>query len=120
MPQLHLDYWFVGGQGETGRENLPVLVMFEQVREVLFAHRVDQKGSNQTALRQLCADLDAMGIKRTIYKSDQEPSIRSLLSTLQVEWKGELVPESSPKGDKDSNGSAGNAVKQNEGLTRTY
>ena len=54
-PQLHLDYWFIGGQGETGRESLPALVMYEKVREVLFAHRVEQKrglhSNCQAALR---------------------------------------------------------------------
>ena len=55
--------------------------------------------------------LDSMGIKRAIYKSDQEPALRALLNALKVEWKGELIPEAAPKGDKDSNGRAESARK---------
>ena len=54
------------------------------------------------------------------FKSDQEPAIKSLINALKLEWDGELVPESSPVGDKDGNGSAESAVRTHEGLVRTY
>ena len=69
---------------------------------------------------QICEDLDNMGIKRALYKSDQEYSIRALLDAVKVQWKGELVPEVSPKGDKNSNGAAEVVVKTHEALTRTF
>ena len=30
VPQLVLDYWFMGGEGELGRDSIPVIVMFEK------------------------------------------------------------------------------------------
>ena len=98
---------------------MPVLVMYERRYDVLFAHRVEAKGVNTIILNQLCADLNLLGIKRATFKSDQEPSIRALFNALQVQWQGELVPETAPKGDKDRNGSAEVAVKTHEALCRT-
>ena len=40
VAQLVLDFWFIGGDGDTGQEKLPILVMYEKAREVLFGHRV--------------------------------------------------------------------------------
>ena len=115
VPQLVLDFWFMGGLGSEGRDSLPVLTMYERMREALSGHRVDTKGVEPATIRQLIHDLNSMGIKRAVYKSDQEPAIRAILEALQREWKeGELVPESSPKGDKDSNGMAETSVKSHE------
>ena len=61
----------MGGEGELGRDSIPVIVMFERTMEVLFAHRADAKGADPTVIKQLCADLDSLGIKRAVYKSDQ-------------------------------------------------
>ena len=76
-PQLHLDYWFIGGQGETGRESLPVLVMYEKLREVLFAHRVEQKGTYTAIVKQLCDDQRFKSVPRTPRFSGK-PSCRFL------------------------------------------
>ena len=43
-----------------------------------------------------------MGIKRAVYQSDQDPSIKALLAAVNVEWKGGLVPEVAPNGDEDN------------------
>ena len=120
LPQLQFDYWFMGGQGEAGREDLPVLVMYEKTREALFRHRAKAKGADMTVVRQVCEDLNSMGLKRAVYKTDQEASIMALMAAVKVQWKGELIPETAPRGDKDSNGSAESAMKSHENLTRTY
>ena len=119
IPQVVLDYWFMGGQGEAGKEDLPVIVMYEKTMEALFGHRAKKKGSDMAVVQQICNDLDGLGIKRATYKSDQEPALASLMAAIKVHWKGELVPELAPRGDKNSNGAAENAVKVHEGLTRT-
>ena len=43
----------------------------------------------------LMADLDFMGYKRVIPKSDQEPSIVALCDAVKNRWHGEIVPEAS-------------------------
>ena len=44
----------------------------------------------------------------------------ALIAAIKVQWKGELIPETAPRGDKNSNGSAESAVKSHENMTRTY
>ena len=46
IPQLQLDYWFTGGQGEENKEDQPVIVLYEKVRGVLFGHKVEAKGAD--------------------------------------------------------------------------
>ena len=95
-------------------------MLFGKVRQVLFAHRVSSKGVEAMTLKQICADLKCMGLKRIVYKSDQEPAIRAILNALRTQWHGELIPEAFPVGDKNSNGDAEAAVKVHESLTRTF
>ena len=51
-------------------------------------------------------DLDFMGYRRVILKSDKEPSIVALCDAVNNGWHGEIVPEESPKGESKSNGEA--------------
>ena len=58
------------------------------------------------------ADLDFMGYRRVIHKSDQEPSI-------DASGHGEIVPEASPTGESKRNGEVERAVQSVHGLART-
>ena len=64
-------------------------------------------------------DLDFMGYKRVIHKSDQEPSIVALCDAVKNGWHGEIVPEASPEGESKSNGEVERAVQSAHGLSRT-
>ena len=57
-------------------------------------------------------DLDFMGYKRVILKSDQEPSIAL--------WHGEIVPEASPKGESKSNGEVERHLYENLKIRKKY
>ena len=67
----------------------------------------------------LMTDLDFMGYKRVILKSDQEPSIVALCDTVKNGWHGEIAPEASPKGESMSNGEVERAIQSAHGLART-
>ena len=58
-----------------------------------------------------------------ILKSDQEPSIVALRNEVKKRWAlssgGELLPESSPKGESKSNGEVERAVQEVHGISRT-
>ena len=43
-----------------------------------FAHQVEEKGPNEYAIIAVVADIEQLGIKRFIFKSDQEPAILAL------------------------------------------
>ena len=88
----------MGGVDEGNRESLPVIVFYEKVRKVLFAHSVPAKVVQPQLLKQMARDLDDMGLKKVIYKSDKEHPITALLNALRVEWTGELVPETAALG----------------------
>ena len=118
--QICADYCFMGGMFEEGREKIPVIVLYEKCRKSLYAHTAPTKGPDPRVVKQITADLEAMGIKRAVHKTDQEPAIVALWAAIRAEWDGELVPETSPIGDSDSNGAAESAVQQHEGLTRTH
>ena len=119
-PQISCDYWYMGGQSQAEAEKIPVLVIWEKMRKALYAHVAPSKGPQAQTLKQVGKDLGDMGVKRAVYKTDQEPAITSFAEALQVEWGGELVPENSPIGDHDSNGAAESAVRVHQGMTRTY
>ena len=50
------------------------------------------------------ADLDFMGYRRVILKSDQEPSIVALCDAVKYGWHGEIVLEASPNGESTGSG----------------
>ena len=43
-----------------------------------FAHVVERKGSVDSTVRRLVADLDWLGLRTLVFKSDQEPAILAL------------------------------------------
>ena len=46
IPQLELDYWFMGGESSMDKEGIPIIVMYEKTRQVLLAHKVNAKGAD--------------------------------------------------------------------------
>ena len=71
------------------------MIMYERVRKAIFGHRVECKGGDQLAVKAVVWDLDTMGLKKAVYRSDQEPAIRALMRAVNVAWHGELIPEES-------------------------
>ena len=51
-------------------------------------------------------DLDTLGYHRVVFRSDNEPSILSLLRAVKLAWTGDAVQETSAEGDPQSNGAA--------------
>ena len=124
-PQLSADYWFLGAaQGELGQEDThdktPVLVMYEKLSKCTFAHVVPCKGPDPTVTAKIVADLDSMGYKSIVVKTDQESAITALFRSVKVAWSGDLIIEMSPKGDSQGNGAAESAVNVVEGMVRTH
>ena len=90
---------------------MPVLIVFDRRSKSIWSHPVPCKGIGHpwpaTALLQ---DLERTGYKRVLLKSDQEPSIKSLCVAVKTGWAGEVMLESSPKGESKSNGEVERAV----------
>ena len=86
----------MGGQSQAEAEKIPVLVIWEKMRKALYAHVAPSKGPQPQTLKQVGKDLDDIGIKRAVYKSDQEPAITSFAEALQVEWGGNSSRRTAP------------------------
>ena len=81
-----------------------------------FAHMVEEKGPNEHTIEQLKEDIESLGVRRMVLKSDQEPAIRGMCERLAEALKPwvEVVDEVSPVGDHQANGEIENAVKELE------
>ena len=71
------------------------------------------------AVEAVCEDLRNMGYKRVAFRCDGEPAIMSFLDAVKRRWDGEVVPENSPPGEKQSNGAAEKAVQSTKAITRS-
>ena len=64
-------------------------------------------------------DLDNMGYKDIILKSDQEPALRAFMDTVKAHWNENAAYEHSPVGESESNGAVERAMQNWEGQVRT-
>ena len=110
-----------GLQPEDAAQNtLPDLIVRDRRSKGIWSHPVPSTGvMHPCPARALMADLDFMGYKRIILKSDQEPIIIALCDAVNNGWHGEIVPEASAKGESKSNGEVERAVQSVHGLART-
>ena len=65
--------------------------------------------------KNLLVDLDFVGYKRVILKSDQELGTGTHCESVKKGRRGETVPEASPKGESESNREVERAVRARTG-----
>ena len=70
-----MDYFFMG---QEEHKVLPMLGVKERQSKMKFAHLVEEKGPNEYAIEAVNEDVESSGVKRFIFKSDQEPAISSI------------------------------------------
>ena len=124
VPLFCADYCFVRDVEDP--ENLTCLVGKLYPQKAIFASACDMKGADDEVVGRLAQFLKSTGISKLVYKSDQEPSIRSALEeALRMIGRSgecepvEAVPESSAVGESASNGRAERAIQSFEDLLRT-
>ena len=69
----------------------------------MYAHSVVKKGSNPGACKLIADELDRLGYKKIVLKSDGEPRLVTFLDSVTRSWSGLVVPERSKRGDPQSN-----------------
>ena len=105
IPTISVDYEFFGQPEDRAHNTLPVLLVRDRKSKGIWSHPVPAKGvTHPYTAKALLANLDFMGYKRVILKSDQEPSIVALCESVKNDGHGEIVPEAFPKGESKSNG----------------
>ena len=100
-----------------------MLVGKDSKSNAILAYLVSQKGIDfqgcQAVINRAVHDLNLLGYKRVLFKSDQENAILALLREIRRAWPGEVVPEEAATGESQSNGGAEVSVRLLEGMVRT-
>ena len=113
LPVISVDYMFP-------HRELPTLVVFDRRSKSIWCHPVPSKGIvHPYSGRVVLGDLEKIGYRRVVFKSDGEESLKALRQQVKDGWKGEIVPENNPSGQSKSNGEVERAVRSAQGLSRT-
>ena len=72
--------------GQDENKVLPMLAIKERQSKMKFAHLVSQKGPDEYAIEQTVEDICSLGLRRFVFKSDQEPSILALKDRWSRRW----------------------------------
>ena len=95
------------------RGDCHVLVMHDGVTKSIFAPLIPPKGvhfpSCEKVVKTIVEVLVTVGYHRVVFRSDNEPSILSLLRAVKLAWT-DAVQETSAEGDPQSNGAAESSV----------
>ena len=129
IPTIGIDYMYMKPrkEGEASREEytdgdeagMPILVIKDENTKRISAHVVPEKGRNAHAVKVLRHEIEILGYKKMILKSDQEPAIMALKESVKRERDEDIVMEESPVGESASNGSIENAVRNVQGQVRS-
>ena len=133
IPKLASDYFFIGQRRPASRQEreqeeaqaerdgqTPIIVLKDTKSKALFAHACPCKGAHESVVTRLVADLNTLGYKRVLVRTDGEPAILDLWAKVQQQWGGEIAKVESAAGDHDSNGDAEQAVQKVEDEVRTW
>ena len=114
MPTVSIDYMFLGTEtGEPDERAAPIVAAVVHGLKLKASKVAPRKGAVQQTAERLVLDIKAWGLKRFVFKSDQEPCIKAL-KTKVVEFLGtefEVVPEASVVDEHVSNGTMERAVQ---------
>ena len=84
---------------KDAQEDMPILVMCDQLTEVTFCSLVPKKGAQAYAIMRACNDLSMLGHEKIVLRSDGEPALKALKEAIQAEssMKIEVTAGSSSK-----------------------
>ena len=122
VPVISADYLYFSEKGVPGK-SLPTVVLRDRASKAIFSHLLPAKGTVGSTYpeKAVLRDLNWLGYKRLVLKTDQENAIKALGAAVKAGFPEDLTLEESPKGDShgQSNGTAENAVQRVQGQVRT-
>ena len=122
VPVVSADYLYFSEKGVPGK-SLPTVVLRDRASKAIFSHLLPTKGTVGSTYpeKAVLRDLNWLGYKRLVLKTDQENPIKALGAAVKAGFSEDLTLEESPKGDAhgQSNGAAENAVQRVQGQVRT-
>ena len=85
-----IDYAFL--DGEDHDKNFPVMAMRNSNSKVIFSNAVPCKGTKHPyPVKQACFNLEQLGYKKIIFRSDQEPAIVDLCNKIKDSIDNEII-----------------------------
>ena len=120
VPEVLMDYAFMNQDGED--KTLTILVTKDRDTRVIMANVVQVKGRGLgESVDQGVANIKRLGNrKKMLMKVDNEPALVDLKNGIVEKLDAEVINESPPKSESESNGSIENAVKLVKGMIRVY
>ena len=119
IPKIASDYFFIGQRRSLKRSEresqekaaeeegqTPILVIKDCHSKALFAHACPCKGAHEAVVARVVSDLDMLGYKRVLVRTDGEPAILDLWNKVKEKWGGEIVKVESATGYHNSDGVA--------------
>ena len=104
------DYCFLGAKDDGA--TLIVQVTRDVTSKCTFAHAVPRKGvSHLFGAEQVCTDIECLGYKDVVIKTDNEPAMITLQEEIRSRRTDKTILENSPVGESQSNGIAERAVR---------
>ena len=127
FPILSLDYQELKSKAKkSSTENdktdkvFKIVVMKDEESGSVFAHRVDMKGPGDVwVVKKLVKDIEELGRRDIILKTDGEPSMLSLQRAMALLRPGLTKPENPPAYNPSSNGACEKAVQDVSAQIRT-
>ena len=119
-PTISVDYMFLHSEVDEDRA-APLVAMIAHGTRVKSSRVAPRKGAMPRSVDLTAEDIRSWGIRRFVFKSDQEPSILALKARI-IEALGsdfEVVPETSAVGGHESNGTVERAIRAIGNTVRT-
>merc|ERR1712026_68042 len=98
----------------------PIIVLKCSRSKAIFAHACPCKGAHQAVVGKIIDDLNSLGWRRILVRTDGEPAILDLWRKVKEQRWGEVVKVESDTGDHNSNGDAEKALQKVEDEVRTW
>ena len=115
VPEVGMDYNALDESLDIVEEKdskLKTMVLKDDVSGHLFQHKIDVKGAgDEWLMKRMCKDLEELGRRDTILKSDGEPAIVAVQSKIQSMRRGRTFPKNPPAYNPESNGPIEKAVR---------
>ena len=121
VPLLCADYCFIRDNEDD--QLATVLVCKFEPANLMLTTIVDEKGAAEDTVTRVAQFIKESGYTQLVYRSDQEPALRSLFEAAARQIGREvsqMAPEASSVGESQSNGRAEAAVRVFEDKIRTY
>ena len=122
VPVISGDFCFMGHVDQEKAS--PIFVLRDHNSRMTFSHMVQGKSTKNELYSDyihsaVLKDLEYLGYKKIVFKTDQEPAMIALQERIQRSREDQTILENSPVDESQSNGVCEKAVQEVEGMTRT-